>query len=109
MAWASGMLDERVTFRRKTLAKDNYGGSVTTWADYATAWAHVRPLTGREREAAMRPEGVEAYLVVVRNRSDLQDDDVIRWRSRDMNIRFIRNRGPRTAWLEIEADMGAPL
>lgn len=107
--WSAGMLDKRITFRRKTSVKDGLGGAVTTYADYKPAWAHIRPLSGREREQAQRAEGVRLYLVVVRNRDDLLDDDVIRWRGRDMNIRFIRNKGPRTAWLEIEAETGAPV
>lgn len=106
MSWAAGMLDEQVVIRRKTLVDDGYGGSTMATADFATVFAHVKPLTGREREQSSRPEGVASYLVVIRNRDDLLDDDVIRWRGRDMNIRFIRNKGPRTAWLEIEADIG---
>ncbi len=109
MAWSIGMLDQRVTIRRKTSTKDGAGGSVTAWSDYTTVWAHVRPLRGRERDQAMRTEGVADYLVVIRNRDDLLDDDVIHWRGRDFNIRFPMAKGPRTPWLEIEAELGAPV
>lgn len=105
----AGELDQRIAFRRKTLTSDGLGGSELVFADYASAWARVKPLSGRERQQSQRPEGVKAYEIVVRNRDDILDDDVIRWRGRDMNIRFIREKGPRDSWLYIEAEMGAPI
>lgn len=107
-AWSSGMLNQRVTFRRVTMTGDGVGGATTTWTDLFTLWACVQPLRGREREQSMRDEARADYLIVVRNRDDLRATDVAEWRGRTLNLRFIRDRGPRTGWLEIEAELGAP-
>jgi len=106
VSYDPGMLDQRISIMRSTMAGDGVGGSVETQTTYASMWAHVRPMKGREREAAMRTESRADYLVVVRNRADLLESDVIRWNGRDLNIRFIRNAAGRPLYLEIEAEMG---
>lgn len=107
---ALGDLDQRISLRRKTLTREKTaGGATAAVAAYATVWAKVAPMKGRESNQAMRTAGTADYLVVVRNRSDVQDDDQILWRSRVMNIRFVRRAGPREHFLEIEATMGDPV
>lgn len=101
-----GELDQRVVFQRKTRTQDGAGGAAKSWSDVATVWAHVRPLRGRERQDGGRAEGVREYLVVVRWRDDLLDGDRIEWRGRYLNIRFPQDRGRRSEYLEIEAEMG---
>ena len=105
--YQAGQLDQRIQLQSKTRTADGVGGATTAWATYATVWAHIRPLSGRERENAMRTEGKADYLVVLRYRSDITETHRILWRGRYLNIRFPKNMGPRTAWLEIEAEQGA--
>jgi len=104
-----GELSERVTFRRQQQSQDEYGSLVETKQDYATVWAHVRPMSGRETEFADRVEDRRVYLIVVRYRSDVSHDDVAIWRAEPMNIRLIKDRGPRSEFLEIEAEAGVTL
>lgn len=106
MSYRPGELRERVTIRRTTQAADAYGALVATDTDVATVWALVRPMTGRERSASQQTEAVAMYLVVMRYRDDLRDDDVLVWRGYTFNIRFIKDRGPRAMYLEIEAERG---
>lgn len=101
-----GELTEFVELRSRTLTADGTGGSTAVWAKYADVWAHIRPLTGVEREGAMRTESIGKYLVVLRNRSDVKEADVVRWGSRDMNVIFIRARGPRDLYVELETELG---
>jgi SPP1 family predicted phage head-tail adaptor len=107
MEYHAGLLDQRIELQAKTRVPDGVGGASTTWATYATVWAMVRPMTGRERETAMRSEGRAGYKVVVRNRDDIAETHRILWRGRYMNIRFPVNAGPRGLWLELEAELGA--
>lgn len=44
----AGTLTERVTIQETTQTQDGDGGIVDSWADVATVWAAVEPLTGRE-------------------------------------------------------------
>lgn len=107
MTYQVGELYHRVTFKREVSVDDGMGGSTTAWQDIAEVWAHVRPLTGRERQIAGEIAAVANYLIVIRYRDDLRENDKATWRGIDLNIRFIRDRGPRAAYLEIEADKGA--
>lgn len=101
-----GELSQRVTFKRKAQTTDEYGTVSEALTDVATVWAHVRPMSGRERVQAQQVEANANYLVVVRNRDDLTEADVIVWRGQNLNIRFIKDRGPRAMYLEIEAERG---
>lgn len=102
-----GKLDEQISLQRVTLTNDGQGGQTGSWAEYAAVWAQVRPMKGGERQASERQEAVSDYVVTVRYRSDIRHADKIVWRSRDLNIRFIRDGGPRAQYLEIEAELGA--
>lgn len=107
MAWHAGMLDQRVSLKHRSITDDQAGGGAVTYEEYVEVWAHVRPMSGREREHAQRAESSANYLIVVRNRDDVLDGDRATWRGRDLNVRFVKRAGPRSAWLEIEAEMGA--
>jgi SPP1 family predicted phage head-tail adaptor len=102
-----GELTERIELRRATRATDNVGGFTETVSTYATVWAKVVPLSGREAVEAGRLEGTASYLVTIHNREDVQDGDVVRWRSRDMNVRFVRRVSSREQFLSIEASLGS--
>lgn len=103
-----GQLDQRVELQRVTLARAGGGGQDETWATYATVWAHVRPMSGRERQQAMRNDAISDYLVVIRYRAGVLEADRIVWRDRTLNIRFLKYQGPRESFLEIEAELGVP-
>lgn len=102
-----GEMTERVELQRKTRVRDGAGGSTGDFATYDTVWARVRPMRGREREAAQRQEARADYEVVVRNRTDVLDEDRILWNGRALNIRFIPIAGSREQYLAIEAELGA--
>lgn len=98
-------LDQRVTFRKEVQTDDGMGGKSHTWADVATVWAKVRPMSGNEREHSDR-QNVEAnYLIVIRPRSDIDESCIAVWKGTQFNIRFAKDR-PRSRFLEIEAQKG---
>jgi SPP1 family predicted phage head-tail adaptor len=106
MDYHAGLLDQRIELQARTRTADGYGGANVAWSTYATVWAMVRPMTGRERENAQRAEGTSNYLVVIRARSDVDETHRILWRGRYMNIRFPKNAGPRPLFMELEAELG---
>lgn len=106
MGYNLGALNQRVTIESQSTVPDGAGGATGTWSTLDTVWAMVRPLRGDERENAQRREGTGDYLVVMRNRDDVLPKYRLGWRSRKLNITFIRARGPRTEFLEIEARIG---
>lgn len=49
----AGRLDQRVTIQRRTEEVDDWGQPLpSAWADHASVWAAVEPLSGREFIAA---------------------------------------------------------
>ena len=102
-----GRLDQRVSLQHRTLTDDGAGGGTETWTEYAEVWANVRPMSGRERQNAMRAEASSNYVIVIRHRSDVLESDKVVWRDRDLNIRFVKSEGPRPLYLEMEAELGA--
>lgn len=44
----AGDLRQRVTINSKTASQDSFGAEQITWVEFATVWAAVEPLTGRE-------------------------------------------------------------
>jgi SPP1 family predicted phage head-tail adaptor len=101
-------LTERVTLRRYIETINEYGTIERVATSLGTVWALVRPMSGRERDRAQQTEARADYLVVLRNRDDLTEKDVVVWRGAELNIRFIKERGPRALFLEIEAEKNAP-
>lgn len=103
--YGAGDLDQRIELQRASRTRTSSGGATPSWATYATVWAQVRPMTGRERENAQRQEAAANYMVVVRYRSDLLESDRIKWGDRYLNVRFMKREG-RIPFLEIEAELG---
>lgn len=103
-----GDLRERVTLRRKTEATNEYGTITLTDGTIDTVWADVRPMTGGERDRAQQTEARSNYVIILRRRADLTTKDYVVWRDVQMNIRFIRDRGPRAQFMLLEVERGAP-
>lgn len=70
----SGNLDQRVRIQHKTVVRDDIGGHTETWADLATVWAEVRPMTGKQIVNAKAIGSEANMLVTIRNRSGLSAD-----------------------------------
>lgn len=106
---ALGELNQRVAIKRKNLTRNSVTGGATaaTPSTLATVWAKVEPLRGREKMAAQREEATSDFLITIRNRDDLKEEDYFEWSGRKLNITFIRRKGLREPFLEIEATMGA--
>lgn len=62
-----GKLDKRITLQTRSATLDAYGQELNSWTDYATIWANVRPIGGKEAQRQydlekVRPFGVESIL-----------------------------------------------
>lgn len=68
----AGLLRHRVTIQRYTTTQNDYGEEVETWADLASRWAAVEPLSGREYFDAQQV--ASDVSIRVRMRSDSVTD-----------------------------------
>lgn len=108
-AMQSGDLDQRVTFQRRSRVSDGGGGYVETWADYHTCSAKVSALSGRERDMANQTEAPRNYRLWVRRDSKvaaLTEADIVVWRGKTMQVRFIADQGPRHLYMQIDCEAG---
>jgi SPP1 family predicted phage head-tail adaptor len=106
-----GELDERVTFMRRDETKNAYGTLVPVDTEIATVWAKVRPMSGRERDRSQQTEARSNYVVRAHNSPAIREvtaGDFVLWRDAEMNIRFIRDAGPRPLFIEFECERGGP-
>lgn len=104
-----GKLDERITFRRKSLTPDGMGGQDAAEANIPTTptvWAQVTNMSGTENFTEQRMEATARMLFRIRYRSDIQESDIILWRGKLHNIRHIDDQGPRQRFLTITTDQG---
>ena len=103
-----GDLTELMSLSRRTRTPDGSGGFRSSSDEYARVRASVRPLYGSERFTSDRLEAQAGYLVTIRNRPDVREEDTLRWHQQDrsLNIRFVRRQSARSLYLELETDMG---
>jgi SPP1 family predicted phage head-tail adaptor len=62
----AGALRHRVLLQERSTAEDTFGQQKTTWTDYDTIWASVKPLSGRELLAAQAVNTEVTHKVVTR-------------------------------------------
>lgn len=100
----AGTLDERVTFQRVTVTRDETGEPDEDWNDLTTRWARVEPLTGRETDGPLQTRAEVDYRVTVRRdattRTLTPRDRAVR-NGRTLGIVHVLDHGPRGAGVEL--------
>lgn len=86
-----GKLDQRVTLQTATKGRDAVGGPTETWADTASVWARVAPLSGRRIAQAQQSGASVSKEVEIRWRDDI---------SAAMRVSFADGRVAKVAWFE---------
>lgn len=104
----AGMLQEPVTFQRRSLTTDGAGGQTEEWATISGAptRASVKPVGGSERYASDRTEATVRLRLVTRYTSLIREGDRVKIRDKVHNIRFLDNIEFRNKWLQIDVDGG---
>lgn len=63
---SAGKLRHRIVIEQPTKTRDPYGAEVETWTPFATVWAAVEPLRGREFFAAQQVNAEVTHRVTLR-------------------------------------------
>lgn len=71
----AGPLNNLIQLQRKTSGPDSLGQPIETWTTYATVWASVLMLTGKETVASGTQVGTGAASVRIRYRTDVTNGD----------------------------------
>jgi SPP1 family predicted phage head-tail adaptor len=98
---SAGRLDRRVTLQGKTVARGALGGHQEVWTAFATVWAEVRDLSGRETFNAKAVGSAATQIITLRYRSDVHNDQrVVLPGGRIVRIEWLR-RTERHEYLEL--------
>jgi len=97
-------LRHRITLQKPSgVTKNTLGEDVPTYGDFATIWANVEPMTGREYQEAQKIRAETTYRVTIRYLAGLSTDMRIIYGGRELEIVSILNIGERNVQMQIVA------
>lgn len=103
---SAGRLRYTVVFQRRSATKDGFGQQLLAWVDAFTANAEVKPLAGRELEAAQQVVAEVSHKITVRYRAELADPKIsaamrVVFRGRYFNIQASLNEDERNVFITL--------
>src|SRR5918911_953304 len=84
-------LRHRIIIQSLEVAADELGGGTETWTDFATCWAHVRPLQGNERYQAQQAHAETSVAIELRYRDDINTRQRVVFRGQELGILAVIN------------------
>lgn len=96
-----GSLNRRITIQYSTRAADSLGGFTLTWADVATVWAALWPVSANETVQSNQQVMTISHRIRIRYRSILRPSWRIKYGNRYFAIISIINPGERGEWLDL--------
>ena len=101
-----GQLRHSITVQRRNTTQDSFGQQSVAWVDAFTARADVKPLSGRELDAAQQMTAEVSHKVIIRYRPELASPSVaaamrIVFRGRNFNIQAAINEGERNVFITL--------
>lgn len=82
----AGDLTDRITIEQPTESRNSVGEAILTWSTFATVWADVQTMSGREAERHGMTAGINSYRVTIRYLPGLQSSMRIIHNSRTLEI-----------------------
>jgi SPP1 family predicted phage head-tail adaptor len=65
----AGRLNKRVIIQSPSIARNNHGEALTTWATVTTVWGSVEPISAKEVAVAQTFKGEVSHKVTIRYRA----------------------------------------
>jgi len=96
----AGELTERITIETPAKAQNAVGEATLTWSTFATVWAKVDSLAGREAERYGEIVGFSGHKVTIRALSGITTSMRVVYRNRTLEIGAI-NEFDRIRYLEL--------
>lgn len=93
---------QRVTIQAVSGASDGQGGISETWADVATVWASIEPMSDYERFQAQQLQTNTTHKVMIRYYSGLTTKHRLLFGSRVFNIKGILNLNEENAFMQLK-------
>lgn len=96
----AGTLRHRITIQRKNEVRDSFGQAVETFANIATVWASIEPLSGRESFLAQQVNAEVTHRIRMRY-YPLEATMRLKYQDRYFEIKTILDREERKRELEV--------
>lgn len=97
---SAGQLTERIVIQSPTDSQNEVGEATLAFATFATVWADVRSMSGREAERYGQVVGLAGHMVTIRELPGLTTGMRIIYRNRTLEIGSI-NEFDRIRYVEI--------
>jgi len=97
----AGSLNKRITIQYSTRVSDSLGGFTLTWADVATVWAALWPVSANETVQSNQQVMTISHRIRIRYRSILRPSWRIKYGNRYFAIISIINPEERNEWLDL--------
>lgn len=85
----AGLLRQRVTLQEKTVTRNEFNEEIISWSDWATVWASVEDLSGREFLEAERAGAEVRTRIRMRYRSGVLEEMRAVWGSRTFEVKAV--------------------
>lgn len=99
----AGELRHRITIQEQGETKDSFGADTLTWQDFATVWAAIEPLQGREYFAAQQVHAEVTTKIRIRYLPGVKPSMLVLFGNRKFNILAVTNSNERNRELVLMA------
>lgn len=97
----AGKLRHKVCLQSCSTSKDSYGEDIKTWTSFATAWAAIEPLTGRELFMAQQVSAETTIRITIRHNSTVAEAHRVVFGTRTFEIDAVLNPAEKNKYLEL--------
>jgi SPP1 family predicted phage head-tail adaptor len=94
-----GKLRKRVQLQHLARNQDSFGEAVPSYSTYATVWASVEPLQGRELEHAQQISAEVTHRVTIRYNAAVTPEHRVLYGTRILEIEAVINPEERNEYL----------
>lgn len=81
----------KITIQHFTTSQDTYGQQIETWATFATVWASIEPLVGKEYFAAQQMQSENTVKIRLHYMSGIKPTMRVIYGSRTLTIDSVIN------------------
>lgn len=96
-----GKLRHRITIQEYTVSQDSYGAGIESWADRATAYASVSPISGKELYTAQQLHAEVTTKITMRYMDGITPKMRVFFNSRSFEILSVLNFEERNVELNL--------
>lgn len=103
----AGELRHLVTIQQAAISQGTDGAAVETWSTFATVYASVEPLVGKEMFASKQVQSQTTHRIRIRHLAGVTSSHRVLFDGRVFNITEVLNLQERNAEMQILAFEGA--